>query len=363
VAASDEIRAVRPSVSLLDRPTLRVLFTVLVVAAGMAFLWLAWHVLAAFLFAIFFAYLIDPLVKWVARRARLSRGKAVAVVYLLVIAALVVLFLFVGPQIAHEAKKLAGSLPQLYENVASGQIAQQLGAQRGWSHETRQRIQEFLYAHRVDIDLLIQDIATRLARLGSDIWWLVLIPVLAVFFLKDGEKLSQAMVEVFNRPRQRELMEGLINDVNGMLAHYIRAQLLLAVLAMAAYVAGLNLLRVPYATILGVISGGWEFIPMVGPLISFFLILGVALGAGYTHLLYVVGFLAGWRVVEDYIISPRIMEKQLALHPLAILFGVLAGGEVGGIAGVYLSIPIMATIRILWRGWSEYSRQQNLPAG
>jgi predicted PurR-regulated permease PerM len=191
--------------------------------------------------------------------------------------------------------------------------------------------------------------------------WLLLIPILAVFFLKDGEKLSQAMLDVVEPRRQREFLEGVVNDIHHMLAHYIRAQLVLAALAMIAYVAGLNLLRVPYATILGVIGGVWEFIPTVGPLISFLLFFGVALGSGYSHLLFLVVFLAAWRGVEDYVISPRIMEKQLELHPLAVLFGVLAGGEVGGILGVYLSIPVMAAARIFWRRWSAYSRQQASP--
>jgi predicted PurR-regulated permease PerM len=277
-----------------------------------------------------------------------------------VIAALVVLFLFIGPKMVREAKKLTDILPELYGKVASGQIARQLGAQHGWSQQTRQQIEDFLKGHSRDIDSLAQDVAGRLARLGGNIWWLLLIPVLAIFFLKDGEKLSQTMLDVFRRRNQREFMEGVIGDINIMLAKYIRAQMLLAALAMAAYVAGLNLLRVPYGTILGVIGGFWEFIPTVGPLISALLMLCVGLGAGYSHMLFLVLFLVGWRCIEDYVVSPRIMERQLELHPLAVLFGVLAGGEVGGIIGVYLSIPVMAAVRIFWRRWDAYTRKQVL---
>lgn len=342
---------------LFDQYTGRVILTVLLIAAGLGFVWMTWHVLVAFLFAIFFAYLIDPVVRFVNRRTKLTRGAAIGVVYLAVFLLLAALLLFIGPGMVHEASKLADTLPDLYQKVASGQIAWQIGAQHGWSYETKVRIQQFLAGHSDDIIRIARDFASHLAQSGRNAWWLALIPILAIFFLKDGEQFGQAVVNVFARQRQREFMEGVINDLNLMLAHYIRSQLILATLAMAAYIVGLNVLRVPYATILGVIAGVGEFIPMVGPLISSLLILGVALGAGYTHLVPLILFLAIWRCLQDYVNSPRIMGRQLELHPLATLFGVLAGAEVAGIIGVYLSIPVVATVRIFWRRWRAYSSQ------
>jgi predicted PurR-regulated permease PerM len=113
---------------------------------------------------------------------------------------------------------------------------------------------------------------------------------------------------------------------------------------------------VPYAFVLGIVCGFLEFIPVVGPLIAALLMIGVALGAGYGHVLVLALFLGAWRLVQDYVTAPKIMGGQLELHPLAALFGVLAGAEVGGIIGVYLSIPVMATVRIFWRRWRAYSR-------
>jgi predicted PurR-regulated permease PerM len=87
------------------------------------------------------------------------------------------------------------------------------------------------------------------------------------------------------------------------------------------------------------------------------IILGVAITANYHHVLIVLLFLAGWRLVQDYVISPRVLGGRVELHPLAAIFGVLVGGEIAGVVGVYLAIPIMATIRILWRGWHHYNSQ------
>jgi predicted PurR-regulated permease PerM len=101
-----------------------------------------------------------------------------------------------------------------------------------------------------------------------------------------------------------------------------------------------------------------EFIPVVGPLVASILIIGVALLSGYHHWAVILMFLIAWRLVQDYIVSPRIMGKSMELHPLAAIFGVLAGGEIAGVLGVYLSIPVMASLRIVWRRWRMYAEKK-----
>jgi len=115
---------------------------------------------------------------------------------------------------------------------------------------------------------------------------------------------------------------------------------------------------VPYALVLGAAGGMMEFIPVVGPLVAAIMILAVALLMGYAHWLVLLIFLIAWRLVQDYLISPRIMGESLELHPLAAIFGVLAGGEMAGVLGVYLSIPVMASLRIVWRRWRLYAEKK-----
>ena len=69
-------------------------------------------------------------------------------------------------------------------------------------------------------------------------------------------------------------------------------------------------------------------------------------------------FLGAWRLIQDYVVSPRIMGKSMELHPLAAIFGVLAGGEIAGVLGIYLSIPVMAGLRIVWRRWRLYAEKR-----
>jgi predicted PurR-regulated permease PerM len=117
-------------------------------------------------------------------------------------------------------------------------------------------------------------------------------------------------------------------------------------------------MRVPDALVLGTAGGIMEFIPVVGPLVASVLILGVALLMSYPHWIALLIFLAVWRLIQDYLISPRIMGKSMELHPLAAIFGVLAGGEIAGVLGIYLSIPVMASLRIVWRRWRLYAEKR-----
>jgi predicted PurR-regulated permease PerM len=186
----------------------------------------------------------------------------------------------------------------------------------------------------------------------------VVVPLLSIFFLKDGRAFSEILLELVQSRPQRELLQGVLSDLNQMLAHFIRAQLSLAALTLLMYSGVLGVMRVPYALVLGTIGGLLEFIPVVGPLVAATIIIGVALLMGYPHWLALIVFLGVWRLIQDYVSSPRIMGHSMELHPLAAIFGVMAGGEVAGILGIFLSIPVMASLRIVFRRWRLYAEKR-----
>src|SRR5438445_2679904 len=125
--------------ALIDGRTTRVLFTIFLFALGLGFLYVARRTLIAFLFAVFFAYLVDPAVSRIQRWTK-RRGIAIAVIYLLIVVVLATFFFFVGPKIGRETQKLTESLPSLLEKVGSGQIAQEIGVQHHWSAATSQQV-------------------------------------------------------------------------------------------------------------------------------------------------------------------------------------------------------------------------------
>ncbi len=333
------------------------LFTVLLFALALGFLYVARRTLMAFLFAVLFAYLVDPAVSHLEKLVR-GRGRAIGVIYVLLIILLVGFFFFVGPQIGHQTQKLSAALPVLIEKIGSGQIAEQLGSEHGWSTATKDQVKAFLVNHRSDLLNLAQRAGIRVAEVAQQSWLLIVVPILAAFFLKDGRMFSQVVLSFVNTRPQREFMEGVLGDLNQMLAHFIRAQLTLAALSLVAYTAFLGAMRVPYALVLGTAGGAMEFIPVVGPLVAGLVIIGVALLMSYSHWLSLLIFLIAWRMLQDYVVQPRIMGKSMELHPLAAIFGVLAGGEIAGVLGVYLSIPIMASLRIVFRRWRLYAEKK-----
>lgn len=343
--------------TLIDIRVARILTTVLLFALALGFLYVARQTLIAFLFAIFFAYLVDPAVSRVEKWTR-SRGAAIGVIYLLLVILLATFFFFVGPKIAHQAQRLGQALPALLDQVGSGNIAVTIGIEHGWSGPTIRQSQAFLAAHRDDLVAMAQRIGIRVAEAAKQSWLVIVVPILAVFFLKDGRAFSEVALSFVHTRPQREFWEGVRGDLNQMLAHFIRAQLTLAMLSLVVYLAFMGLLRVPYALVLGTAGGIMEFIPVVGPLVAAVVILGVALLMSYHHWVILLVFLGVWRLIQDYVVSPRIMGKSMELHPLAALFGVLAGGEIAGVLGVYLSIPVMASLRIVLRRWRLYAEKK-----
>jgi predicted PurR-regulated permease PerM len=354
LAIQSERRSGTTSMNPFDKRTARVLLTILGFAAVLAFLYLARKPLIIFLFAMLFAYLLEPIIGKVQQWAHRSRGFAIAVIYLALLIGLVTGGLAAGPRIVDEARKLSQAMPELYEKVTSGNIAVQLGRQRGWSYETQLRIRDFIASHREYVNSTASSIGSHAGDIVTNLGWIVLIPILAVFFLKDKSRFSQSAQRLIDDRQERSLFRAITSDLDQMLAHFVRAQVFVAVISWVAYTIALTVMGVQYSFVLGAIGGVLEFIPVVGPLVAAILMVGVGFLTNYSHLFLVVVFLGVWRVMQDYIISPRILGERVELHPLAAIFGVLAGAEIGGVIGVYLAIPAMAAARILWVHWQTY---------
>ncbi len=331
-----------------DSRTARILFTMLVIATGLSFFWLARDTITLFLFAILFAYFLAPLV------ARLQkplggRGRAIALVYLLLIGVLTGIGFLAGPKLADEARSLTGSLPSLVDRIASGQLLAQLGQHYHWNGDRQFQVQQLLQDHRTDILNYAKTAASHLATPAQHIWWLILIPILSLFFLKQGEEIATDAIDLGRSGVERRTIRGLVGDINVMLGSYIRSQIILAGLTLVAYTVVLSILRVPYAIVLGPLAGFLEFIPVVGPAIGAVAVTAIAILSGYPHAVWLILFLGIWRLTQDYVSAPRIMGQSLEINPLLQIFSVLAGGEIAGVVGALVAVPVVAALRILWR--------------
>jgi predicted PurR-regulated permease PerM len=192
--------------------------------------------------------------------------------------------------------------------------------------------------------------------------WLILIPILAFFLLKDAEAFRRSALLALPRGHLRWQGADLFQDVNSALAAYIRAQLTACLLIGVLCTVGFAIIGVPYTLVLGVIAGLLEFIPLVGPFVVAVIATVIAAFISTGEAVAVLLFLCVLRVVQDYVIYPRLIRQGIHLHPLAVIVAILCGHELAGVAGIFLAIPLIAVLTVGYRHWLEYRGSTGLVA-
>ena len=331
-----------------DARTARVLFTILVFALVLAIVYVARGVIIVFVFAILFAYLIDPVVRFLQRHSlffKNLRGPHILEAYLGFLILIAVGIHGVDPGFFRQAGGVIRGLPALTEEISTGEIATKLGDKYGWTDVQELRLKSFLIQHHERIHRFL-DNGQRIipTAIGS----LVLIPILGLFFLNDGAALAESIIQLVSTRENVEEMRSFASELNVMFQHYIRAKVILAILSLVFCSVTTLFLGFPHALALGVLAGVLEFIPVAGWMISATTI--VTIGAlTHSHWIWMAALLGLWRMLMDYFISPRVVGHELEIHPLLAIFTVMVGGAVGGIVGIYLSIPVVATLRVVYR--------------
>src|SRR5437016_9210969 len=191
--------------------------------------------------------------------------------------------------------------------------------------------------------------------------WLVLIPILGFFLLKDADSFRRSALAMLPRGRLRWRGDEFFQDVNSTLAAYIRAQLTACLLIGVISSLGFALIGMPSPLVLGLIAGLLEFVPLVGPLVVAILAALLALlHSGFGMAFIVLLFLGVLRIVQDYVIYPRIIGTGIHLHPLAVILAILSGAELAGVAGVFLAIPVIAILTVSYRHWLEHRGSETI---
>ena len=301
--------------------------------------------------ALFFAYMIAPLVNVIDRYKwrRMPRTASVAAAFVLVLALIVAVVALVAPVVSDEAAKLAEQLPKIAQ---SGTFAQKiplpswLEPYRGRLHEI---VQDNLKGATAAAAPLVKEVGAKAFRFAGGLVYIVLIPILAFIFVRDGPQIRQLLVSEPGTGERRSEMAQLLWELHDALSHYVRAVGLLCLATLVAYGLFFSLAGVPYAILLASVAAVLEVLPLIGPLGAAVIALFVAGVSGYEHLLWIVAFIACYRVFQDYVLAPQLMSGNIGVHPALVIFGLLAGEQLGGVAGIFLSIPVMAALIILAR--------------
>jgi len=177
---------------------------------------------------------------------------------------------------------------------------------------------------------------------------IILIPILAFFFLKDARAIRGSLVCLIDKGPNRTMLDRILDDIHDVLRNYIRALVLLSIASFCAWAIFLSVLRYPYELLLAGVSAVLEFIPVIGPAAALAVLLAVCLVTGTGGLLWIVIFWTSFRVLQDYVLSPYLMSTGIEIHPLLVLFGVLAGEALGGVPGMFFSVPLIAILRLIF---------------
>jgi len=351
------------------RTVVRILMLLLAVAG---LLWVVYRLTTLILLivlAIFFAYLVAPLVDLVqrplvigGRALAIPRGLAIAIVYILIFVGAGLAIYLLAPQFAAQFPEFKQQATAYFKTISSAS----------------QRLNQYFKDHRMPegiVNAVNESVLGLIAQGGGIVsaavqhmlgWviylpWLILIPILSFFLLKDAGSFRRSALAMLPRGRLRWRGDEFFQDVNSTLAAYIRAQLTACLIVGVLSTVGFALIGLPSPLVLGLIAGMLEFVPLIGPLTMAVLVAVLALlHSGFGMALIVLLFLGVLRVVQDYVIYPRIIGVGIHLHPLAVILAILAGAELAGVAGVFLAIPVIAIITVSYRHWLEHRGSESI---
>jgi predicted PurR-regulated permease PerM len=366
-AAVAATAAVEASHGLSTRVVLRVITVLLAVGVVLWVISKITGIILLLVLAIFFAYFVSPLVEFL-RRQRVIGGRtiaipkvvAIALAYLIILAVIVFVVFVILPSLSNQFPEFADQAKSYWNSL--GERTQDV------MRYSRRLPPPVVNAVNNAVPKIVDTVsatATEFATsaLGYVVYipWLVLIPILAFFLLKDAEAFRRSALLMLPRGRWRWRGDEFFQDINSTLAAYIRAQLTACLFIGIICSLGFTLLGLPGSLVMGVLAGVFEFVPLVGP-VTIALLAGLLamFHAGPFNAFLVLLFLGVLRIVQDYVIYPRLIGQGIHLHPLAVIFAILAGEKLAGVAGIFLAIPVVAIITVSYRHWMEHRGSEGI---
>ena len=327
--------------------------TLMWAALGLAFLVLIYFlgpILTPFLAGAIFAYILNPGVNWMERK-KVPRVVGAALMVAAVLVGVLLAFLIVAPLVTKQVHQLSQNLPGLLAKLDQ-LVSPRLHDWFGWDVQfDADSIKSYIAEHWESSDGMSARIIASL-RLGGlalagIVGNLVLIPLVLFYLLEDWPLLIAAIDHAVPR-RWHAQVGDIAREIDSVLAEFLRGQtavmgLLILYYSLALWIGGLD-----FALPIGLITGGLVFVPYLGFGTGLTVALLVALLQGnVTHALVVVAVVFGiGQVLESFFLTPKIVGKRIGLHPLAVVFALLAFGQVFGFFGVLLSLPASAALLV-----------------
>jgi predicted PurR-regulated permease PerM len=343
----------------IDRRAARYTWTAVLVLISLCLVYLMRTTLFVFIVALLFGYLLSPLVDVIDRilPGKRTRTLALAIAYVIFVAVLFIGITQIGSRAVEEANSLIKSMPDKLARFERPNDSLPASV-NAFKAQIVQRVEDQLSKSSSDIISSLPRAGARILSVAGNLVYLVLVPILGFFFLKDGREMRQRLLELIDDDRRRALADDLLADVNLLLAHYMRALLILSLATFTSYSIFFTILRVPYSILLAALAATFEYIPTIGTVSAAVIIVIVTAVSG-GPVLGAIAFLVVYRLIQDYLLSPLLMRAGVQVDPLLVLFGIFAGAELAGVPGAFLSVPVLALVRVIYRR----VRQQRMAAG
>lgn len=335
----------------LDPRAARVTWTVCLILLAIELAWMARTTLLVFTIALLLAYLLHPLVEFTRRLLppRAPGAAAPALVYLTGLTVVVAAALTIGSRVATEATQLASQLPVLLEQREQILANHLPGFLQPYQDEISVALSGQLENGKEMFLPALSALGKGLINQLSTMLYVVLIPILAFLIQLALRDAQGALVTLFRGEASQRVAQQIVDDIDTLLGLYMRAVFLLVLATFFSHTMVFATAGVPYAVLLAGVCGLLEFVPVVGPLSGMVTVTLVAAFSGYPHIAGLLVFFLLYRLFQDYVLQPWLYSSGIEMHPLLVLFGVLAGEQVGGITGMFLSVPLLAIFRVIYR--------------
>jgi predicted PurR-regulated permease PerM len=302
--------------------------------------------------AVILAYVLNPPVRFLTTRAKLSRTLAVVSVYLALIVILGLVLVAFVPSLIQQVMSINLEFQDIVEGISS--FFEQPFSIFGFPIDLMDVYQEVSGALQSIISPLASRTASFLIGLASGFAWLIFVLIVSFYLLKDLGKLGRSIYELVPADYRDEARR-LGEEVNVIWSTFFRSQLVLCAVVGTLVGVTMRVVGVRNALILGIIAGVLEIIPNIGPTIAAIPAVLIAYFQGSTYLplsngwfaLLVIGLYVVIQQLENNILVPRIIGRSLNLHPLVVIIGAIAGASLAGVLGMFLAAPILASLRIL----------------
>jgi predicted PurR-regulated permease PerM len=316
--------------------------------------------------SIFFSYLMAPIVSlfespvyFRGREIKLPRTAAIFAVYLVVGSLLFIAMQWILPRLGDQMAQLTANWDD-YATSASTSVNKTVKDANSWMRHLNlsRDVQDYLLRQTSNIaqSLLpwLQDKLVGLLAYLQYLPWLILVPVISFFLLKDASTFGEAFVESMPNEKLKKRVRWMLLDMSKTIALYIRAQITACVVVGTLVTIGLAIIGVPYTVVLGVMAALFEFLPLAGPFLAAVVIIGLAATVSIKTAVIAGVFLLILRLVQDYVIYPRIIGEGIHMPPFLVIMAFLAGAEIAGLLGVFFAIPVVGLILVVFHHYRAY---------